>query len=303
MRLSVSRDLESKSIRGLQKFGLLLINELRSKYNVRIVSGRDQSDIHLIIISGKMKPNCKNVVRIDGVYYDLGRLKLNGPIKSTVRKADGVVFQSEWCDKFVTGMLQVSPNRSTVIHNGVNQSALSDITANKHNFDKVFVCCSSWRVNKRLKSIVQAFVEVAKEYPTTGLFIIGKPDYECSHPNVKYFGKLHGPKLWSAYKSSDYMCHICHLDACPNSVVEGLSIGLPVLCNNIGGTPEIVGESGIILPIDKPFDFRPIKNMSKVGTKSVNHDILVKGMKYMIREVKLKEPSKPKKPKKLNKPN
>ena len=110
-----------------------------------------------------------------------------------------------------------------------------------HNFDQAFVCCAHWRINKRLQSIVHSFLAVNDRSDLNlGLFVVGKPDYVHKHPNVVYLGDV--KKVSPVYAASNYMCHICHLDACPNSVIEGLSFGLPVLSNNIGGTPEIVGK-------------------------------------------------------------
>ena len=52
---------------------------------------------------------------------------------------------------------------------------------------------------------------------------------------------------------ADAMIHLSWLDWCPNSVVEGLGCGLPVLCSSNGGTKELVQESGIIIEIEEPY--------------------------------------------------
>lgn len=278
MKLSINRNLNEKGTRGLQKFGALLVEHLQD-YGVQLVDNFQKSDIHLSIISG-FKPGSKNVLRLDGVYYDIGRLKSNNPIKDSVKRSDGVIYQSEWCKIFVESMLKVRPKRFSCIHNGTI-SIPEGIPIDKYGFDKIFIACANWRINKRLASMVMSFIDAVESVGgNIGFCIAGKPDYVFDHPNVKYLG--HVADLRSLYKSADYMCHICHLDACPNSVVEGLHAGVPVLCNNIGGTPEIVGDSGIILPLDKPFDFKPIQKMKQVGPSSVDREILTKGMVEMM---------------------
>ena len=60
-------------------------------------------------------------------------------------------------------------------------------------------------------------------------------------------------------KSCDYQLHLAFIDICPNSVLEGMACGLNVLCSNLGGTPEIVGDNGIILTLDKLWKSRYLR--------------------------------------------
>lgn len=276
MKVSFSRDFKGKA-RGIQKFGILLSEHLQ-KFGVKIVAKNEKSDIHLAFVHGSHKNGAKTILRVDGVYYDRGRLHSNVSIKRSVASLDGVIYQSKWAQAFVEGMLKVRAKKSTVVYNGTNQTVFK---RHPSEFDRAFMCCANWRVNKRLKSIVRAFITVNEQSEKNlGLFVIGKPDYVLEHPSVRYFGRVEN--IADVYAQSDYMCHICHLDACPNSVVEGLSAGLPVLCNNIGGTPELVGSDGIILDLDKQFNFKPIKKMVDVGPRVVNQTMLVEGMKDIM---------------------
>lgn len=278
MRISVSHHWKQDKRRGFKKFAALLLKELVLNHEVQIVGSDQRSDIHLTMIHGPQKKKSKNILRIDGVYYDKGRLTQNRAIAQSIRCFDAVVFQSKWCETFATRMLNVRPKVSKVIYNGTKQNKVTNIE--EREFDRVFVCCANWRPNKRLKAITKAFLRAREASAENwGLFVLGNPDYEFAHDSIRYFGYVDDP--CSIYRSSDYMCHICHLDACPNSVVEGLSAGLPVLCNNIGGTPELVKDSGIILNMDEPFNFKPVKNMEAVGSRSVNQQLLVNGMLEM----------------------
>lgn len=290
MKLSTSHHFIIPGQRGLQKFGHILLKELQSKQKVQIVPESSKSDIHLTVISGKIKKRSKNVLRIDGVYYDIARKKMNEAIKQSIKKSDGVIFQSRWCQKFANTMLNVQAKSSAIVHNGVKQSQFLNPLSIPKEFDKAFVCCAHWRINKRLKSIVACVLEIRKRTGIDlGLYVIGKPDYKCDSKYIKYVGSVSSVAPY--YSVSDYMCHICHLDACPNAVIEGLSAGLPVVCNNIGGTPEIVRDSGIIVDLDRPFDFRYIKKMKEVGPSSVDREKLISGMmKVMNKKWTIKRP-------------
>lgn len=275
--MRVSTSVKLKGILGLQNFMSLLIKELELNYDVKFVSEKEKSDIHLSVIKG-YKKGSKNILRIDGVYYDNKRLNMNKPIKYAIKRSDGVIYQSKWSKNFVERMLNVKNERSDVIHNG--SSIIDTDPADRKGYDKIIVSCAHWRPNKRPEAIVDAFLKVKRiTNIKVGLFMVGPIKSETIKDNdIYYFGKQSKEKVHSIYKASDIMCHICHIDSCPNSVVEGLLYGLPVVCNNISGTPEIVKDSGIIVQLDKPFDFKPIVNMNSVGSKNIDTDKLAQAL-------------------------
>ena len=43
------------------------------------------------------------------------------------------------------------------------------------------------------------------------------------------------------------LIHFDRYDWCPNIVIAAVNDGVPVICSNFGGTPEIVGENGLII--------------------------------------------------------
>ena len=51
------------------------------------------------------------------------------------------------------------------------------------------------------------------------------------------------------------MLHTAWLDHCPNTVVESLSQGTPVICSEHGGTKELIQEFGIILKESQEYNF------------------------------------------------
>ncbi len=278
-KISTNRSLSGN--RGLEKFGSLLLRTLSENHGVKIVDKNAKSDIHFCVIKNEPKPGSKTILRIDGVYYDIGRLSMNKPIRRSISQADGVVYQSRWSKKFAETMLKVRPKVSEVIWNGIDQTDFREGKVGS-SFDKLFMCCSHWRVNKRLESIVQSFLEFKSlRDENIGLMVVGNSDCHIDDPSVAYLGMISG-RLDAIYRSADYMCHICHLDACPNTVIEALSAGLPVLCNNIGGTPELVKSDGVIVDLDKPFDFQPIQKMKQVGPSSVRNNLIVEGMSKMM---------------------
>jgi glycosyltransferase involved in cell wall biosynthesis len=279
MRISFV-DRFSRGNRGISNFLALLRTEFNNRSDVSVVGESQRSDVHLGIINS-LKQGCMNVLRLDGVYYDRNRIDrgYNRSIVSSMRKANGIIFQSKWSENFVIRMLKVKqPHHSTVIWNGSDRRLLEEAKKTKptSDFDKVFVCCAHWRPNKRLQAIVDSLL-LARQMTgqNLGLRIIGAcPGVSTEHKAVKALGTLSHQETLTEIAHADCMIHICHLDSCPNVVVEALLSGIPVVCNNIGGTPELVQGDGVVAGLDKRFDFQAITDMNVVDSRSVDKAIL-----------------------------
>jgi len=131
----------------------------------------------------------------------------------------------------------------------------------------VFIAFSKWRPHKRLRDIIESFLLanvddsilfVAGNLSRSGLSD-GEIDKYFGLPNVKYLGTLTHEQVASYLKVACASIHLCWFDACPNSVVEAIAAGVPVICNNTGGTPELVRPSGgFVCNVDKPYDLEPV---------------------------------------------
>lgn len=279
MKVSLSRTIDGKI--GFQNFLRRLFDRLEG-YGVKLVEEKDPSDIHLSVISGH-KRRAKNIMRIDNVYYDRPRIKMNDAIKRSIDASDAVIFQSRWSKACVSHMLKINPPLNTVINNGIDQSIFKNAPIDRMGYERIFIACAHWRDSKRPHAILNAFIEAQRKADKNiGLFFVGRLKNKVASKHIRYFQDPDESKLISLYQSADYLVHICHLDSCPNSVVEGLSAGCAVLCNNIGGTPEMVGDDGIQLPIDKPFRYMPIPSIRNVGSRSVDVNIVSEGMIMMM---------------------
>jgi glycosyltransferase involved in cell wall biosynthesis len=95
--------------------------------------------------------------------------------------------------------------------------------------------------------------------PESGLVIIGTGFGEqIVHPNIKYIGKVPTDEIPKYLRGGDAFIHLAWLDHCPNSVVEALVCGLPVLCSHNGGTKEIVRSNGIVLKCEEDYEFKKV---------------------------------------------
>ena len=278
MKISLSQKLNLKRNHGPQLFMVRLMQELIRRHDVKFVDS-GPADIHLILVAGNRKPNARNVVRLDGVYYDRPRLAANLQIARCLMDADGAVFQSHWSKLGVTTLLGYCPPRYAIVYNGIDQSVFRGIQGDKRGFDRVFLACAHWHPGKRLDLIIKAFRRLLPMVSEKiGLFIAGDGVVPFKDDNILFFGNLRNEDVLFLYKSADYLCQVSYSEWCSNVLVEGLSAGLPVVCNNIGGNPELVGQDGVIVPLDKPCHFEIFDSIDEASGHDLDPYLITRGM-------------------------
>ena len=148
----------------------------------------------------------------------------------------------------------------------------------EHPYKYLFVTCAIWRPIKRPKSIIRAFQKA--DIPESALIMIGKGIKAPSDPRIICTGSIKLRDIYKYYKAANAIIHVSRLDACPNTVVEALSFGKPVVCNNAGGTPEIVANDGIIATIDPPDSY---KTFAMHNADAINVDVLSDAIREVIK--------------------
>ena len=227
----------------------------------------DKSDIHVGIGKFLYKPKSgKRVLRLGPCHFNKKEdwKTLNKRKSDAVRKADGVIYQSQWskkvCNKYL-GRNEVE----AVIFNG------SPIQKKHTSHPNYFVALTrTWLPQKRLKTIIRAFKMA--EIQGAVLYVFGnvkkKVDFD-EHGDVKiiYEGLVDRQRLSFILNLCNTLVHPVYLDCAPNAIVEALCAGCRVITTDQGGTRELVKDNGIILK-DKPWDFKPI-NLDKPPKLSI----------------------------------
>jgi len=278
MKISLSQKVDLGLNHGPQLFMKRLMTELIGGFDVQLVDS-GPSDIHLILVAGQRKPQAKNVVRLDGVYYDQPRLGANLQIARCLMDVDGAVFQSHWSMQAIKAFIGFCPPRHTVVYNGMDQSVFNGITGDKRGFDKVFLACAHWHPSKRIDLIIRAFRRMQPMVPgKVGLFIAGDGVVPFKDDHILFFGDLCNEDVLFLYKSADYLCQVSYSEWCSNVLIEALSAGLPVVSNNIGGNPELVGQDGVIVELDKPCNFEIFESIDQTDGRDLDPTIVTQGM-------------------------
>ena len=246
-------------------FFLNTLAEELANQGVDVVFGDAAHDVSLHPIRLWKKTRKPRILRLDGVYHDTGKdwKAKNEGIKASVSAADGVICQSTFSRIMAIAYLDMPVEKSTIIFNG------SKVEPKKYDYifscKNVFLAVSKWRPHKRLTDIIESFL--LAEIDDSELIIIGdttKSDCDTlkySHNNrIIFAGAITDrEKLLSYYYHAIASIHLCWFDSCPNSVVEAICCGCPVITNNVGGTCELVTSSGgVVCHIDQPYDLFPV---------------------------------------------
>jgi glycosyltransferase involved in cell wall biosynthesis len=199
--------------------------------------------------------------RLDGIYFNTEQdyKQQNANILKTYKRADGVIFQSNFNKKLITKYFGEHKN-SIVIHNGADLELIEKIKPIRNEildeYENIWSCASSWRPHKRLKENINYFLE--HKGNNDCLIVAGPTKEKINDPNIFYAGNLPYEKLLSLYKSSKYFIHLAWLDHCPNVVVDARASGCQIICSGAGGTKEVAGPNAAIIE-EEEWDFKPVK--------------------------------------------
>jgi len=266
---------------GPATFGWRLKQELlRQGHDFKKDAGNN-----IAIIDGGYKDNSFNLLRLDGLCLDSSDPNCNiknEPIFECYKNFDHIVFQSKFCRDVYESFTGVKKPHS-IIYNGV-PSSFSPHISHPHveNFDKVVIASAKWRRHKRLEEVMEAFS--SPKLKGVALLVLDgqryKPavDYVKSTQahNIILFPKISHDKLPEIYVTADAMVHLSWIDWCPNTVVEGLACGLPVLCSHNGGTSELVKDNGVILQLEE--DYSLGSTVDLYNPPSVDREIIINGI-------------------------
>ncbi len=280
---------------GPDSFRKNLINSFK-KYNIEVTNNvKDDFDIELAFIRKIYKHNKPYVLRMSSCYY-FNKYKPwnNKPIAKAIKNAKYVIFQSNFAYKLCNRVLRLESRKLikdnySIVYNGVDLDYINNISPSKDIEPGSFVSCARWDPNKRPLSMIKGFLEA-----DTGrhLYIIGGIGVEGRGKNlgnkykskyIHFLGEKSHKEVISIMKTCEYQIHLAFIDICPNIIIEGLACGLNILCTNLGGTPELVGNNGIILKADKFWHTKYLKKRIE-DLDNLKPKIIAKGISKLIKK-------------------
>ena len=154
----------------------------------------------------------------------------------------------------------ISPNKITVIHNGIDiikfslknkKQCQGDLNIN--NFDKIITFVGRLSKKKGILDLLDALDRLTKiNREKILLQIIGDgPERENIlskintlgiKDNVHIYGTINHDVLPNILGASDIFCLPSYMEGCPNVIIEAGAVGTPICASNVGGIPELITE-------------------------------------------------------------
>lgn len=174
--------------------------------------------------------------------------ELNDRLRTVLRRADHVVYQSEFCKLAADEFLGVAPTGWEVLHNAVDTREFTPAAEPPAGGPVLLLAgdqTQPYRLGTALRTI--ALLPDVRLLVTGTLIEDGQALAEQLGVagRVLFTGRYAQRDAPSVYRRAHVLLHPKVNDPCPNVVLEALASGLPVVHSETGGTPELVGEAGV----------------------------------------------------------
>lgn len=262
---------------GMASFRLKFEQGLKS-HGIDITYDLDSNFESLLVIAGTRflprlsrvrRRGIRVVQRLDGINW-VHRVKWSGA-RYTVRAvygnfmlslirnrfADRVIYQSQFIRQWWEDWYGVADAPASVIINGVDLQTYTPAGEHERPTDKFRMLLLEGSLARGLNSGLFHAVSVAEKLSTKypmEVVVAGTVDeatqrkMQSSVP-VKFLGTVPRAEIPKLARSSHLMYCAEVNPPCPNSVIESLACGLPVIGFDTGSLKELVGdEAGVIVP-------------------------------------------------------
>jgi glycosyltransferase involved in cell wall biosynthesis len=203
--------------------------------------------------------------------------------------ADWVFYQSNFCRIAADRFLGERTGPGEVLYNAIDTQHFSPVTVPESmSEDKARGCFEFLLTGKigrhlyyRLQSTI-AGLKVARDAGlNASLHVAGWVDVQAQRDaeyqaaslgltkHVRFSGPYTQEQAPEIYRKADAYVMTKHNDPCPNTVLEALACGLPVLYSNTGGVSELVGESAgiaVTCPPHDPWGLPVVPSAKDIGT-------------------------------------
>lgn len=193
-------------------------------------------------------------------------LELENWIESAISYADAIITVSKKLVEDILKNYKVKKNRVFNVPNGVDSNLFNNKDIKKR--EKRVIYIGRFSLEKGIDLIPNIAETVIKKYPKSKFTIIAPPDYKGLPESLKLTKKLENlekkypekvewvkepltrEELAEIYRSSMILIQPSRYESFGMTVLEAMACGDAVIVSNKGGLPEVVGNAGVILPLN-----------------------------------------------------
>jgi len=241
-----------------------------------------------ITMSQNLLPFMKKEIRRYGISWMGLKLQFLRRVQAqTMKRAEGVIFLTDYARKVTMHHIKNIKGYITVIPHGINpvfnNHPKAQYAIEKYSINNPYriIYVSIVTVYKHQWNVAKAVAALRKKGIPLHLELIG-PAYPPALRKLKqilrridpeenfihYSGPILHTSLHEKYHSADAFIFASTCETFGQIVTEAMLSGLPIACSNIGTTREILGNSAFYFDPEKPAEIaKVLKNMIENPTK------------------------------------
>jgi glycosyltransferase involved in cell wall biosynthesis len=206
----------------------------------------------LILLKIAKLKGLKIIVHLHSSEFEQFYNESSGSIKNRIRSffddSDAIIVLSKSWKRFIE---KISSNNSIfILYNGANLEKFSGKIPHNNRINISFM----GRLGKRkgVYDLLEAFARVVKDFPNAHLVLGGDGDInevkqivsqkELSN-NIHILGWVSGEEKVRVFQECDIYVLPSYNEGLPGSILEAMSVGIPVVSTRVGGIPEAVSEN------------------------------------------------------------
>jgi glycosyltransferase involved in cell wall biosynthesis len=181
---------------------------------------------------------------------------------ATFRRADGMIFLTKIAQRIVGAAMRTTRGRTAVISHGVNRklflrASCQPLPQTIDRQDQIrLVYPSRLEPYKHQVEVIKAVADLRKEFPSITIDLCGpaNPQYKAAvdatlrvcDPKgelVHYCGELLPTDLPPLYQQCHLLIFASSCENLPNTLIEAMSFGIPIVCSQSDPMPEVAQQS------------------------------------------------------------
>jgi glycosyltransferase involved in cell wall biosynthesis len=175
--------------------------------------------------------------------------------KKTLQRCTSIITMTEIEKDYIASRFRIPKEKMTTIPSGIDLKIFKDLGYERDENTLLFVGRLS--PVKRLDMLLRAVARVKKKVPDVKLRIIGR-DWGVKNQlveltnqlnikdNLEFMGEITFENLIEQYNRAKAFVLTSKYEALGVTIMEAMGCGTPVVVTSVGGTPEVVGNAGIL---------------------------------------------------------